>query len=119
NAAGNTSTTDAPTKSDGPAFDTTTVYVTGVPGPSHATPSDLVIDKSAVAPTSVVSVAVLLDGVGSTPVPGMATEAVFDSAPPNAASIVAVRVNVAVPPAATSTVVEMLPDPPRSSQPDP
>ena len=60
---------------------------------------------------SVVSVALLFAGVGSTPWPGMATVAVFDSVPVNDASIVAVTVYVAVPPARRSTVVAMLPDP--------
>ncbi len=64
-----TSVTVASTTSDGPAFDTTIVYDTGVPGTSDDTPSDFVTDRSATATMSVVSVDVLLAGVGSTPTP--------------------------------------------------
>ena len=57
-------------------------------------------------------------GVGSRPT-GMVTVAEFDSVPVNAASIVAVTVKVAVPPASRSTVVAMLPVPVGAAHADP
>ena len=109
--AGSASVTAAPITVDGPALATVTVYTVVPPGVAVSVPSVLVIDRSAWANTVVVSVAVLLAGVGSTPTPGMVTVAVFDSTPANAGSIVASTMNVAVPPATRSIVAEMLPVP--------
>ena len=78
-----------------------------------ATPSVLVIDRSAVGTNVSVSVAVLLPGVGSTVPPGRATVAVFDRVPVAAAEIVPVTVKVAVPLGArvTEELIEPEPEP--------
>ena len=62
-------------------------------------PSVFVIDTSAWATIVVRSVAVLLAGVGSTPTPGMVTDAVLASTPVKVAAMVASTTNVAVEPA--------------------
>ena len=118
-ADGMPSATEAPTTFDGPAFVTTIVYDTAVPGTSVAEPSVLVTERSATATMEVVSVAVLLAGVGSTPGAGMATVAVFDRVPVKEAAIVALTVNVATPPESRSTLVEMLPAPPSAPHVEP
>ena len=56
------------------------------------TPSVLVIDRSALAPSVSVSVAELLPGVGSVTPAGAVTVAVFDSVPVAAAEIVQLAV---------------------------
>ena len=75
---------------------TVTVYTVVPPGVAVSVPSVLVIDRSASATTVVLSVAELLAGVGSTPTPGIATVAVFDSNPMNPGAIVASTTKVAV-----------------------
>ena len=108
---GTTSDTDAPVTADGPAFDTTTVYVTDVPGTAVVWPSVLVIPRSACGVRVSVSVAVLLPGVGSVVPPGGVTVAVLASVPVADAATLAVSVNVAVPAGARLTVALMLPEP--------
>src|SRR4029077_20328281 len=78
---GNTSTTEAPTTSDGPAFETTTAYVTAVPGTSSAKPSVLVTDRSAVGVNESTSVAELFDKSGSVTTPGDDTDAELTNEP--------------------------------------
>jgi hypothetical protein len=108
--AGNVSVTVAPVITEGPAmFDATMVYVTDVPGVSVATPSVFVIDRSAVGVKVSISVAELLAGVGSVTEAGAAMVAVLDRLPVAAVEIVAVRVNVAVPPGARLIVALMFP----------
>jgi hypothetical protein len=97
NAAGIVSVTVAAVTADGPALLATIVYVTDVPGTSVATPSVLVITRSAVGTSVSVSVAELLAGVGSVAPPGRAMLAVFASDPVAVDEIVPVTVNVAVP----------------------
>ena len=109
--AGKASTTGALTAVEGPAFPTTMVYVVLCPGTTDATPSVLVIDRSAVGFRVSVSVELLLAGVGSVTPTGTAIEAVFTSVPVAPATTVAVIVNVAVAPTGRSTVVPMLPLP--------
>jgi hypothetical protein len=76
-----------------------------------ATPSVLVIDRSAVWVKVSVSVAVLLPGVGSVTEAGAEIVAVFARLPVAVAAMVAVIVNVAVPPGARVTDALMLPLP--------
>ena len=76
-----------------------------------ATPSVLVIDRSAVGMSVSVSVAELLPGVGSVTPAGAATVAVLTRLPVADALIVAVTVNVAEAPTGRSTVALMLPLP--------
>ena len=79
--AGTLSLTVAPTASDGPAFVATMVYDTGVPGTAVATPSVLVIDRSARGVSVSRSVAVLLAGAGSVTPTGATTVPVLTSVP--------------------------------------
>jgi hypothetical protein len=81
------------------------------PGITEATPSVLVIDRSAVGLNVSVSVAELLAGVGSVTPAGAAIAAVLMRLPVAVAEMVAVRVNVAEAPTGRSTVVAMLPLP--------
>ena len=76
-----------------------------------AAPSVLVIDRSAVGVNVSVSVAELLAGVGSVTEAGAAIVEVLDRLPVAVVEIVAVRVNVAVPPGAKLTDALMLPLP--------
>src|SRR3954454_13900634 len=86
--AGNVSATVAPVALLGPALDAVIVYVTDPPAVALVTPSVLVIDRSADAPSASTSVAELLPGVGSVTPAGGATVAVFVSDPLAAAEIV-------------------------------
>jgi hypothetical protein len=88
--AGRVSVTVAPVTFDGPALPTTIVYVTPVPGISEVAPSVLVIDRSAVRTSVLVSVEELFEAVGSVTPVGVATVAVLTSEPAAAALIVAV-----------------------------
>ena len=103
--AGTRSVTVAPTAADTPELLTTIVYVTAVPGCADATPSVLVTERSAVAVTSVVSVAELFVDAGSVTVAGTVTVAVLLNVPRKNGSIVPVTAIVTEPPAPTSTVV--------------
>ena len=109
--AGSASATGALTAVDGPALPTTTVYVVLWPGMTEATPSVLVIDRSAVGFNVSVSVAELLAGVGSVTPTGGVMVAVLTRLPVAPATTVPVTVNVAVAPTGRSTVVLMLPLP--------
>src|SRR5436190_1502235 len=91
-AAGNTSATVAPVTTLGPALVTIIVYVTNDPGTALATPSLLVICRSARGVKLSESKALLLPGVGSvTPTVG-ATVAVLSNVPVDAALIVVMAV---------------------------
>ena len=81
------------------------------PGTAVADESVLVIARSARRVMVVVSVAVLLAGVGSVTPPGAATVAVFDKVPVAVAATVADTVNVAAPPAASVTEALIAPAP--------
>jgi uncharacterized membrane protein len=91
NEAGNESATVAPVTADGPALVATIVYVTAVPGIFEATPSVLVMLRSAVMFAPSVSVAELLPGTGSMP-PGTVAVTVFTSEPVCDGETVAVTV---------------------------
>ena len=78
----------------------------------------MVTERSAVAVTAVVSVAVLSVGSGSVADPGTVTLAVLLSVPRKNGSIVPVTAIVTEPPAATSTVVFGLPLPDGAEQAD-
>ena len=87
---------------------------------TDATPSVLVIDRSAVGFNVSLSVAELLAGVGSATPPGTAIAAVLTSVPVAVATTVAETVNVAEAPAGRSTVVTMSPLPlPAAHEPPP
>ena len=80
-AAGRVSVIMVPTAVDGPALDTVSVYVVGVPGTRVVTPSVLATARSTRGVIVSESVAVALAGVGST-VPGpLVAVAVFTSRP--------------------------------------
>jgi hypothetical protein len=79
--AGKVSATEAPVAVAGPAFAATIVYVTVIPGTAKAVPSVLVIDRSAIGLTVVVSVALLLAPLVSVVPPAALTVAVFESVP--------------------------------------
>src|SRR4029453_11564457 len=79
--AGSVSFTLAATTALGPALLATMVYVTFVPGTTDATPSVLVMARSAVGTSVSRSVAELLPGFGSVTPPGRVTVAVFTSVP--------------------------------------
>ncbi len=91
-AAGNVSATVAPTAVLGPALLATIVYAIPDPGTIVATPSVLVIARSATGVSVSVSVAVLLAAFGSTTVAGTVTVAVFEIVPvaPDATAAVTV-----------------------------
>ena len=104
-AAGSGSLTEALVMVDGPAFVTTIVYVSASPAAIEVSPSVLVMIKSAVGVTDVVSVAVLLpDAVSVTPA-GASIVAVLAITPAAEATTVAVTTIVAVPPGFNDTVV--------------
>ena len=111
NDPGNVSATVTPDTFDGPAFDTTTVYVTDVPATSPGEPSVFVTAISPLRLSESVSVAELFPGVGSVVPLGTPTIAVFASVPVAAALTVAVSVYVAVPPTGSVTVSLILPTP--------
>ena len=67
-----------------------------MPGTSVSWPSVFVIDRSPVGLSSVVSVDVLLPGLGSNTPLGTPTVAVFRSVPVASSSMVVVTVNVAL-----------------------
>ncbi len=109
---GTRSSTDAPTTSEGPLFETTMLYVVGMPAVAVVVESVLVIDRSARRTMVVVSVAVLLPGVGSTEPVEVDTVAVLDSGAGVADALtVPVTENVTWPTAAMSTSSLMLPEP--------
>src|SRR5690606_22347639 len=87
--AGKVSVTDAPSTLLGPAFDAVMVYVTLPPGVAFVTPSVLVMLRSALDTSVVVSVALLLAGFGSTTLPGVLIVAVLLSVPVADGSMVA------------------------------
>ncbi len=91
-AAGNASATVAPVAVLGPALLATIVYVTPDPGVTDATPSVLVIARSAIGVSVSVSVAVLLAELGSTTVAGAVMVAVFEIDPLAPGAIAAVTV---------------------------
>ena len=109
--AGKVSVTFEAGAAEGPAFETTTVYVTGVPGTSVADPSVLVIDRSARGVNESVSVAELLAPLGSLLPTGAAMVAVLTSEPVAAAETVPLTVKVAVPETSRLTLELMLPLP--------
>ena len=90
---------------------TTMVYVVEVPAVTLATPSLLVIARSATEATVSVSVAVLLARLGSVTPAGGAMVAVLTMEPVALPATVASTVNVAVPPLSKFTLAEMLPLP--------
>ena len=111
-AVGSASLTSASVMVDGPALVTTIVYVMAAPAAIDVSPSVLVMIRSAVGVTDVVSVAVLSPGAVSTTPTGASMVAVLAITPEAGASTVAITVNVAVPPGVSETVVLMaLPDP--------
>jgi len=79
--AGIVSVTVAPVIADGPAFDTTIVYVSADPANTLESPSVLVIDRSALGVSESVSVAELLAGTVSTTPEGAAMFTVLASDP--------------------------------------
>src|SRR5439155_1312528 len=81
------------------------------PGVAVVTPSVLVIERSALAPSASLSVAELLPGVGSVTPAGAATVAVLLSVPVADAEIVQLDVYVVLPPLGKFTVSLMLPEP--------
>lgn len=78
---------------------------------STAEPSVFVIDRSAIGPSVLVSVAELFVVVGSFEPTGAATEAVLLSEPDPVGEIEAANVNVTEPPTGTFTVALIEPDP--------
>ena len=91
-ALGSVSATVRPVTADGPAFDATIAYVTGVPGISEIEPSFFVMETSAVGLVPSTSVAELLPGVGSVVPEGTATVTVFEMFPDELAETVAFTV---------------------------
>jgi len=83
--AGNVSATVDPLALLGPALLAVIVYVTLPPAVAVLTPSVLVIDRSACAPSVSLSVAELLPGAGSVTPAGAVTVAVLISVPVAAA----------------------------------
>src|SRR5439155_7864106 len=110
-AAGRMSLTTAPMTPLGPLLLTTMVYVVEVPDVTLATPSLLVIARSAIELSVSVSVALLLAGFGSVTPTGAAMVAVLAMEPVALPATVALTVNVAVPPLSKFTLAEMLPLP--------
>jgi hypothetical protein len=111
NDAGIVSATVAAVTAEGPALPATIVYDTVVPGSFEATPSVLVIDRSAVGFKVSVSVAELFPGVGSVLPPGIAIDAVLASEPVALGAMVPVTVKVAVPLESKVTDALMEPEP--------
>lgn len=104
---------------DGPAFCTVMVYVTAVPGTSVVAPSVLVMLRSPVGESVSVSLAELFaEFVSETP-DGTVMVAVLVTLPVAVARMVAVTVNVAVPPTARFTATENDPDPEAVAQLEP
>src|SRR5436305_304 len=101
----------APVTLLGPLLVTRIVYVVEPPALTLVAPSVLVMLRSAVEPTAVVSVAELLPGVGSVVPDGAIADAVLLNVPVAPAETVPVAVNVAVPPDTRLTLADMLPDP--------
>src|ERR1700743_3415537 len=79
--AGNVSATVAPVAALRPAVLARIAEVVEPPGTTVVTPSVFTIDRSALAPSTSVSVAELLPGVGSVTPPGAVTVAVLLSVP--------------------------------------
>src|SRR5436305_949342 len=90
--AGKVSATVAPVAVHGSTLAAVIVYVTELPGVAVVTPSVLVIDRSACAPSASLSVAELLPGVGSVAPAGAVTVAVLLSEPVAAAEILQLAV---------------------------
>src|SRR5262245_49092026 len=109
---GKSSVTLTPVALLGPALLTVMVYVTCWPGTTSVTPLVLVIARSATGVRVLVSVAVLLPGVGSVTPGGGPTVAVLARVPVADGPIWTVKVNVTVAPAGRSTVVASAPVPP-------
>jgi hypothetical protein len=109
--AGKLSVTVAGDAAEGPALLATIVYVSVPPSTTVATPSVLVIARSALAASVSVSVAALLPGDVSVTPAGAATVAVLASVPVAAASIVHAAVYVTLPPVGRFAVSAMLPLP--------
>src|ERR1700730_13670360 len=110
-AAGKASAMVAPVTKLGPALVATMVYVVVRPGVYVATPSVLVICRSATGAGVSVSVAELLPGVGSVVPTGTVTVAVLTRLPTAVELMLATIVKVAVPPTARLTRLLMLPLP--------
>jgi hypothetical protein len=110
-AAGIASAIAAPVAVDGPAFETVIVYVMAVPGMAVAVPSVLLIERSPLGESVSVSVAVLLAAFDSVTPEGTFTVAILTSEPVEPDAIVAIIVNVAVPPTKRFTVVLIAPVP--------
>src|SRR5436309_2762324 len=91
-AGGTVSSTEAPNASDGPPFETTIVYVSGVPGTADVLPSVLEIERSTSGASVSVSVAESLPALVSvSPDPGDSV-AVFERLARASAAIVPVSV---------------------------
>lgn len=90
-----------------------------MPATSVVVLSVFVIDRSAVAPSELVSVAELLAELGSVTPAGTAIAAVLDRLPVADSLILPVRVNVTVPPDNRFAVVLMLPEPDADEHDDP
>src|SRR5438105_8735568 len=95
--AGRMSLTVAPVTLLGPLLLTTIVYVVEVPGVTVATPSVLVIERSATRLTVSLSVALLLPGIGSVTPAGAAMVAVLAIVPLALPATLALTVKVALP----------------------
>jgi hypothetical protein len=89
--AGNVSVIVAPVTNDGPLLVATIVYVTPLPAVTVATPSVLVIERSAAGANVLVSVAVLLPGASVTPI-GAVMAALLTNVPVAVAAMLAVTV---------------------------
>ena len=118
-AAGRASATAAPTASDGPTLRTTIVYVVGVPGTAVATPSVLVMLRSASGVRVSVSVELLLANAESVTPDGVAIVAVLVIEPLAFDAIVAFKVYVTVAPTGKFTVSEIEPEPLAAQAPPP
>ena len=94
-AAGSESLTVAPVTADGPLFVTAIVYVTVDPAFTVATPSVLLIDRSAAGDRPSTSVAELSDSAGSVVPDAVVTVAVLERAPVAVGEIIAVKMYTA------------------------
>src|SRR5437763_1003654 len=110
-AAGRISLTTTPVTLLGPLLLTTMEYVVDVPAVTLATPSLLVIARSATEPTVSVSVALLLARLGSVTPAGAPMVAALTMDPVALPATVASTVNVAVPLLSRFTLAAMLPLP--------
>ncbi len=120
-ASGSVSATVASSTSAGPALVTTIVYVTTVPGLTSVSPSVLVICRSASvgdgSTIGVLSMAVLLPGTGSSPLPpSSAIRTVLSICPVVPSLTVTANTAVPVSPTATSPITNTYSLPPTKSQ---